>query len=183
MRLCLVPGGKLIHTWRHKRWPYYEELVRALLKEYADAQICILGAGGDSFPGELPRSGQVVDLRGRLSLRETAWVFAQARLAIGNDCGPMHIADAVQTPSLVMFGPTCDLKSGPMYRGVSLHADVACSPCQYDRATLDTCAEPRCMTDLSVGLVLRQIARLLRGPCKSRQRPSDSRSTRTPTAR
>ena len=143
-RFTIAAGGKATHRWRNKRWPFYGELVEALLAAYDGVQICIVGGGEDDFPGDPPESEHVVDLRGRLTLRETAFVLKNSDLAIGNDCGPMHVADAVLTPSLVLFGPTCEVKNGPRYRGVAVSSDAECSPCQYDLEMLDSCADPIC---------------------------------------
>ena len=160
IRICLVPGGLRTELWRHKCWPYYAELSNALRARLPQAQVCILGGEGDYLPEAIADHTEIVDLRGRLTLRETAWVLRESALAIGNDCGPMHIADAVQTPGLVIFGPTCELKNGPMNRGVVLAADVPCRPCQHsDR--MAACEDPRCMTELAPELVLEEAAAMI----------------------
>lgn len=156
LRICLVPGGKKELMWRHKRWPFYNELIQLLLEEYPRSQICIIGTQNDDYGGELPSVPQVIDLRDRLSLRQTAWVLKHSDLAVGNDCGPMHIADAVQTPSIVLFGPTCELKNAPRHKSVSLSTEPPCRPCQYS-SLIETCTEPICMTELSPGLVMEKV--------------------------
>lgn len=174
LRISLVPGAKPERWWRHKRWPYFVELAAALLSRYPRVQLCVLGGEGDDLSGELPAHPRLIDLRGSLSLRETAWVLRNSTLAIGNDCGPMHIADAVLCPSLVIFGPTCELKNGPRHRGVVLAAEVPCRPCQYsDR--METCEDARCMTDLRPELVLQKVAAMLR--CLREGRPGNSEDT------
>jgi ADP-heptose:LPS heptosyltransferase len=157
-RIAIAPGGKTEHRWRHKRWPHFAALVDALRERWPEAQVCVVGSPEDELPGE-----RAVDLRGRHTLRETAWVLKHCRLAIGNDCGPTHIADAVMTPTLVLFGPTCEVKNGPRYRGQTLSAGVSCSPCQYDLALLDSCPEPRCMENLAVEAVIERAAAILDG--------------------
>jgi len=160
-RICLVPGGKPDDIWRHKRWPYYDALARRLLERDAAGQLVIIGGPQDALPETFPVGERIFDLRGKLSLRQVAWVLKHATLAIGNDCGPMHIADAVQTPGIVLFGMTCELKNGPMYRAVPMNVDVACSPCQYQAEIRDACCDPVCMTGLTVDLVLDQVDRIL----------------------
>ncbi|MCK4753070.1 MAG: hypothetical protein KAS75_06465, partial [Planctomycetes bacterium] len=93
LRICLVPGGTTTHKWRYKHWPYFEQLGNILLQKHPNAQICIIGTENDHIPKALLTSDRVIDLRGKLSLEETAWVLQNSNLAIGNDCGPMHIAD------------------------------------------------------------------------------------------
>jgi ADP-heptose:LPS heptosyltransferase len=160
LRIGVAAGGKTDHRWRHKRWPYYGVLIDALLERFDGAQVCVFGGDGDD-PSELPRRERLVDLRGKLSLAETAFVMRRCDLVIGNDCGPMHVADAALAPTLVLFGPTCEIKNGPRNRGAVLSADAPCSPCQYDLELLDTCDKPVCMHDLGVDAVLDRAARLV----------------------
>jgi lipopolysaccharide heptosyltransferase III len=157
LRICLVPGGKRESVWRNKRWPYYDKLTELLLARYDQAQICLIGTPSDNIPGESSSDDRLIDLRGRLSLRETAGVLKNAALAVGNDCGPMHIADAVQTLSIIIFGPTCQLKNGYQNKAFQLSYDIKCRPCQYDINLLKTCPEPQCMLKLSAELVMERI--------------------------
>ena len=160
-RIAIAPGGKPVHRWRHKRWPHYAELIHKLVVLYPDVQIRLIGNADDEIGGALRDTQRIVDLRGRHTLRETAWILRNSDLVIGNDCGPMHVADAVLARTLVLFGPTCELKNGPRYRGVTLSADAACSPCQYDDALLNSCADPVCMRTLTVDAVLAAARKLL----------------------
>lgn len=152
LNICMLAGGKETPPWGAKRWPFYADLSHRLLDAYPQAEICFLGTGTDAFPESLANTPRIQDLRDRFTLRQTAWVLKQADLAIGNDCGPMHIADAVQVPGLVLFGPTCELKNGPMYKGLALRADRSCGPCQYSRR-MQTCRDSECMKNLSVETV------------------------------
>lgn len=159
-RICLVPGAKNEPKWRHKRWPYYGDLAEVILAKYPDSQICVIGTKDDPFPKEALADSRVIDLRDRLSLSETAWVFKTAHLAVGNDCGPMHIAYAVQTPSIVIFGPTCQIKNAPLNKAVALSSDLPCSPCQYSDL-LETCPDPCCMKEISPQLVMEKAEKVL----------------------
>jgi ADP-heptose:LPS heptosyltransferase len=161
-RIAIVPGSKTDHRWRHKRWPYFAELVPMLLDRHPDAQVVVIGSAIDDA-GPLPATPRVVDARGT-TLRETAWLLKRCDLAIGNDCGPMHIADAVMTPCLVLFGPTCDVKNGPRYRGVSVTSDLPCSPCQYDLELLDTCPHGNCLKSIPAARVAELAGRILATP-------------------
>ena len=146
--------------WRHKRWPYYAKLTRILLTHYPQAQICIIGTQDDDITPDLPCDPRVVDLRSCLTLRETAWLLKHANVAIGNDCGPMHIAYAVQTPSITMFGPTCELKNAPQNKGICLSMPLPCRPCQYG-SLIETCLEPRCITRITPDMVMEKLEILL----------------------
>ena len=161
-QILLIPGSKPQRMWRNKLWPYFGELTEVLLKEHETARVFFLGTREDQVPSVVFRSPRVIDLRDRLTLRETAWVLRHANLAIGNDCGPMHIADAVQTPSIIIFGPTCELKNGPMYKSIVATNAFTCAPCQYNGDLL-SCENPVCMTELSPDIVLKHADSLLAG--------------------
>lgn len=161
MTICIAPGGKADDRWRFKRWPFYDQLLTMLRERFSGVQICIIGTLDDEFPGRLPSEPDVVDLRGKLTLSESAWVLKHSSLAIGNDCGPMHIADAVGTRSIILFGPTCEVKNGPWNKAITLTADVACRPCQYGNE-ITMCQNPQCMTKITPQQVMDSIERMLR---------------------
>lgn len=72
----------------------------------------------------------VTSLAGQLTLKELAAAINQARLYIGVDSVPMHIASAMQTPCVALFGPSGDIEWGPWqvpHRVVAAH--VSCRPC------------------------------------------------------
>jgi heptosyltransferase-3 len=75
----------------------------------------------------------IIDLTGRLSLKQLAALTARAKLFIGVDSVPMHIAAAMQTPVVVLFGPSGDLEWGP-WRVTSqvITSDHPCRPCGMD---------------------------------------------------
>jgi ADP-heptose:LPS heptosyltransferase len=155
LTIALAPGGKPEHRWRNKRWPFWRELASLLKARRPEARICVVGSPDDEVPPG------TIDLRGRHTLAETAWTLKRCDLVIGNDCGPMHVADAVLAPALVLFGPTCEVKNGPRNRGVTLSSGAPCSPCQYDLEMLDSCDDPICMLRLPPQRVLAEAERML----------------------
>jgi heptosyltransferase-3 len=75
----------------------------------------------------------VVDLSGQLSLKELGALLRRARLFIGVDSAPMHIAAAVGTPTVALFGPSGEAEWGPwMVRSRILTSDHRCRPCGFD---------------------------------------------------
>jgi ADP-heptose:LPS heptosyltransferase len=72
----------------------------------------------------------------------------------------MHIAYAVQTPSIVIFGPTCQIKNAPAGKGLALSTDLPCRPCQYTDL-LETCQDPCCMKELAPQLVMEKAEQIL----------------------
>jgi lipopolysaccharide heptosyltransferase II len=105
----LHPGA----TWPNKRWPekYFAELALQLYKK--DIQVIITqGPGEESIAQEViwrisaqQRDAMIV-LLPVLSLRQLASVQQQLRVFVSNDCGVMHLAVAVGTPTIGLFGPS-----------------------------------------------------------------------------
>ena len=160
LRICIVPGAKTEPKWKHKRWPYYGELAQLMLAKYLDVRILIVGTEDDPFDEGSLGEARIVDLRGRLSLAESAWVLRSADLVVGNDCGPLHIAYAVGTPSITVFGPTCEIKNAPAGKGIALSSDLPCRPCQYTDL-IETCPEACCMKELGPEIVMNKAEEML----------------------
>lgn len=101
-----------------------------------------------------------------LDLADLAGVLAGLDLLITNDSGPMHLAAAVGTPCVAIFGPTDPRRtspSGPHHRVLSMSR--WCSPCFRRRCPL---LHHRCMKEISVGHVLEAARKVLdRSPTES----------------
>jgi heptosyltransferase-3 len=95
----------------------------------------------------------VADACGRLSLGELAALTARARIFVGVDSAPMHIAAAVGTPVVVLFGPSGELEWGPWMVAHRIVASDAhpCRPCGIDGCGGGKVSE--CLTSLSVDKV------------------------------
>jgi heptosyltransferase-3 len=80
-----------------------------------------------------PLEQPVIDLSGQLSLKELAALTARARCFVGMDSVPMHIAAAMGTPTVALFGPSGDQEWGPwMVPNHILISDISCRPCGMD---------------------------------------------------
>ncbi len=110
----------------NKSWPegHWQELINRLERW---SSIIEIGAG---TPREQSREARpYLDLFGRLSLEQLAAVLAAADLHVGPISGPVHLAAAFKTPSVVIYGgyeePSCSAYSG----NVNLYSPVPCAPC------------------------------------------------------
>lgn len=100
-----------------------------------------------------------VNLGGKTTLRELAWLCRLSSLLVTTDSGPMHIAAAVGTPVIALFGPTSPARTGPYGDGhVVICREMACSPC-----FLKKCETRQCMRDISVDEVFDAAKNLLDG--------------------
>lgn len=105
-----------IHPWTSnplKQWPTanFREVAGALVRRVP--VVIIGGPEAQARSAQVrPPHGTVVDLVGRLTLRQLAALLRRAMLVISNDSGPVHLAAAVGTPTVVLFG-TSDPATGP----------------------------------------------------------------------
>jgi heptosyltransferase I len=110
----------------------------------------------DAIIGHMKTKGD--SLAGRTDLMTLAALLQAAALMITTDTGPMHMAAAVGTPTVVLFGPTAPWRTGPYGKGHRIvRTDLACNPCFKRR-----CPEaPTCMAAISVEQVMAATTELL----------------------
>lgn len=102
--IVLAPGS----VWATKRWPYYQELAELIMRE-SNFDIAIVGGQPDREQANeiiAVEPKRIRSFAGKLSLIQSAAVMEMARLAITNDSAPAHMAAAVGTPVVAIFGPT-----------------------------------------------------------------------------
>lgn len=96
------------------------------------------------------KTAKVVDLAGQTTLKDLACLYRQAAVVVTTDSGPMHIAAAVGTPVVALFGPTDPRRTGPYGRGHTvISKTLPCSPC-----FLKQCRTRECMEGIAVEEVL-----------------------------
>jgi len=103
--IAINMGGKVLkNDWGQHHWA---QLLQHLAPQYSDHGLIIVGAQEDSARAQAVGAhwqGPVVDACGRLSPRESAAAMQQARLFVGHDSGPMHLAAAMGVPCIGLFG-------------------------------------------------------------------------------
>ncbi|SMP42195.1 glycosyltransferase family 9 protein [Desulfonatronum lacustre] len=115
-----------------KNWPGYAALTKLLLDALPDAFAAWAGAHAVPSPSGLAgfsesNTPRFLNMTGQTSLSELPWLIAQARLVVGNDSGPLHLAAAMGVPTLALFGPTAPAKYRP-YPGDDRRNRVLCAP-------------------------------------------------------
>lgn len=153
--LVLAPGCKT-GEMAAKRWPYFPELA----ERFED--VVVVGTEDDlsRFDGtRMSFPGHVRSLVGRLTLRETAGVLAGAGAVVANDSGLGHVAGAVGTPTVLLFGPTPDRTLGKFPPNVTvLRAGLSCEPCWF-AARFSACKRGiDCLASLPVARVAREVS-------------------------
>lgn len=151
-----------------KRWPAERFLATAKeLRARMDCSFVIFGGPADSaLANEITAAPavSVSNLAGRTSLRELCAALRACRVVLTNDTGPMHVAAAVGTRVVALFGSTSPELTGPGLPGNTRHTilrgEAACSPCFLRECPVDF----RCMTSLAVAAVVNAVERAAREP-------------------
>jgi heptosyltransferase-2 len=148
--VALAPGS----VAPARRWPVaaYATLSHRLLAEGCD--VCVLGG-----PNEKAQAREIVgdtrarDLTGN-DLRDAILALAAAKVAIANDSGLLHVAAALGTPSIGIFGPmTAALWAplNPLAAAIEINSGLPCRPCNENVCRL---GHHRCLRDISPDMVL-----------------------------
>ncbi len=158
--IALAPGS----IWGTKRWPYYRELTERLAPRF---RIAIIGGPDDA---DLARAisdvagTDAINATGRLSLLASAELIRRATLLVTNDSLPQHLASAVGTPTITIFGPTVpEFGFGPLAEhSMTLGVEtLPCRPCHHHGPPVCPLGHWRCMKDLDVDRVDAAVALII----------------------
>jgi ADP-heptose:LPS heptosyltransferase len=156
--LALAPGCKT-GEMAAKRWPYFPQLAErfedVVLVGTAD-DLCQRDGTAMQFP---PHARCFVDA---LTLRETAELLASVGAVVGNDSGLAHVAAAVGTPTVMLFGPTPHRSLGHFPPNITvLRTGLECEPCWFTSRFRACAARIHCLHQLTVEIVEQEVKRLL----------------------
>lgn len=152
--IALNAGG----TWPTKRWTVngFAQLADVLNRKYG--RVIFVGSAGDlSLVEEIVNLMETkpVIATGKTSLPELAALLARCNLVISNDSGPVHVAAAVGTPTITIFGPSDDIKYRPLgEKHKIVTSSVDCRPCGKHQCPL---GHHRCMADIKVEKIINEI--------------------------
>lgn len=153
-----VDGFIVAHAaanWTSKQWPRHQHatLGRGL---YRRSGLPVLWVWG---PGEQPQAQHIAAAAGEgnaaafaTTLPQLAALLSRARLFLGGDSAPLHLAVACRTPTVALFGPTSPQRFGPIDpRDIAVTSTQPCSFCHRRRCPIGTRA---CMETLSADTVV-----------------------------
>ncbi len=162
-------GGRLIKQWPIERWA----LVAEQLATRFDATFVITGSAADkplaaTIANRL--GARAIDATGRWTTRQTLAVVGDLDLFLSPDTGPMHMACAVGTASVSVFGPSDPVRyfsGGDGLTGgrhVVVRPDLWCAPCNLIRSPPRECREasvPECLDGVAAETVTEEATKLL----------------------
>lgn len=159
--VALAPGS----VWATKRWPHYADLASELgerlviVGSAADREVAaqIVGAAG----------GRAIDATGQLSLLASAELIGRSSVLVTNDSAPLHLASAMQTPTVAIFGPTVpEFGFGPLApRSMVLGLGaLACRPCDRHGPQRCPLGHWRCMREITPRQVAAAVQELVAQP-------------------
>lgn len=159
--VALAPGS----VWGTKRWPYYPELASRIAER---CRIAIIGGSDDTEAARLitlaAGAQGVVDATGKLSLLASAELIGRADLLVTNDSSPQHLASAMATPTITIFGPTVpEFGFGPLapHSTTLGHPSLPCRPCHHHGPPTCPLTHWKCMRELDVEVVAEAVERIL----------------------
>ncbi len=170
--IMLAPGAAY---GRAKQW-LPAHVVRLVTSLAAQGATCVLvGSAADAaitgrILAEMSAAGapRPIDLAGVTTLAQLAGVATLARACVSNDSGAMHLAAALGTPVVALFGPTIESETRPLVKAGGwsrvLTSPVWCRPCMLRECPLDH----RCMSGITPAVVVNALGEIPSAQMQSR---------------
>jgi heptosyltransferase-3 len=152
-----IPSGR---SWQFIRAPAAWAQVASRLIDALGARILLTGGASErpltgAIAAEL--SGPVLNAAGQTSLDQLAALLARCQLVLGADSGPLHLAVAVGTPTVHLYGPVSAAKFGPWgdpARHIVLKTAWPCAPCDRLDWPAEALAAHACLAAIPVAAVV-----------------------------
>lgn len=167
--IALAPGS----VWATKRWPSFDALAAELANDplLRSHRVVVIGAAGDAplanAIGEALRArsaASAIDATGKLSLLGSAALLSRVRALVTNDSAPLHLASAMNTPTIALFGPTIPAFGfGPLAtnRSIVEQESLACRPCHAHGPQSCPLGHWKCMRDTSPEMVAVRVGQVV----------------------
>lgn len=150
-------------VWRNRRWVIdrWVELIKLLTSEFGVAVVCVGAESERRDTDYLKQRVPVVDMVQKTTIKQSAAITEKAKMLISIDCGMMHVAAAVGTPQIALFGCTSEIKSSPWRNDgkfVIIRHEVECQRCYINNPQLfQYCDDGKCMTGITTEQVFTKI--------------------------
>jgi len=156
---------------RWKQWPLYKfmELCNRIYDELADVKIILHGSPTEKEMIEksaVKMKGNPIIAAGQTNIRQAAALIEKSDLIVCNDSGLMHVAVAVNTPVVAIYGPTDYTRTAPFGKKHKIiRKELECSPCfKLNGSTaVENCKyKYKCLLDINVSEVINVIKKQLK---------------------
>jgi len=148
--------------WSTKIWPR-EYLMRFCVElGLQDIRVVITGTADDLVYANMLISSlkntKIINACGKTTVNELAVLIKKCNVFISTDSSPLHIASAVGTPFIALFGPTDARRHLPPSKNyIVINKNLECSPCYKTK-----CRSKRCMTEITPNEVLAALEKLIK---------------------
>ena len=144
-------------TWRTKQWDTtnFAAVIQQIAHLAPDVRIVLTGSSNElALVEALPTSLPIINCVGKTSILQLGALLERCEVCLTCDSGPMHIAAAVGTPTVALFGPTDPVRHRPYSNGHEVvEKSVSCRPC-YKRTCQRQDTPHLCMKEISIGEVV-----------------------------
>lgn len=164
----IQPGTSPTMRWKQWALARYRELIERLVIEQPDADIVLFGAPNEAAMIEELAQGlesKVAIAAGKTSIKQVAALIERCDLLVCNDSGLMHVAVAVGTPVVAIYGPTDLRRTAPLgSRHAVIRHELPCSPCfkLEGDADVKACPHHDCLNSVTPEEVFSQVQGRLR---------------------
>jgi ADP-heptose:LPS heptosyltransferase len=155
--VLINPGA----AWPNKRWPAerFGAVAAALHRDFGFRSLVLWGPGEESLSGSVEAASQgAAEAAPPTSIPDMVAIARAARVMISGDTGPLHIAAAVDTPLVALFGPTLPERNGPWAKRDIVVSRVDRCVCRYERQCR---RQTPCIDDIGVDEVVAAVHRRL----------------------
>ena len=149
--VCSLETGSWQKDWLIEYWQELFEKLKVFGKK-----VIIIGSSPQRATG-CRLSSNVIDLRGKTNLLETGYVIDQADLLINGCSLPVHIANAMDTPVIGLYGSQPDYRARPQRIYRSLCSQASCAPCDMLFGSSGYCDHPYCMDSITPEIVMNAV--------------------------
>ena len=162
--IAIYPGAR---RW-YKSWPSrnFAALADRIVDRYGVSLVFIGGEQDRPVVRQILNEMQntAVNLAGELGLRDLPAFLKMASCLVGNDSAPIHVATAVKTPVIALFGPTDARAWGPRRKhDITISADFPCKPCGHKNPDCPL-GQDYCMSTIKVEQVWESVERVFKTP-------------------
>jgi len=160
--IALAPGS----VWATKRWPTFDALAGAIARHplLSSHRVAIIGTDADrelanAIVAKVAETGGLppIDATGCLSLLASANLISRAAAIVSNDSAPLHLASAMKTPTIALFGPTVPTLGfgplAPVHRVLGVDT-LLCRPCHAHGPQACPLGHWKCMREMQAEWVI-----------------------------